>query len=292
MRSVWLITKKGPQNCYVGSSLLCSAYIMDIVRRHHVSSYGHGTRPIVFSHGFGTDQHAWQYVAPAFAARHPVVLFDLVGAGDSDAAAYDFTRYRTLDGYVDDLLTLLRTLQLPKVVYVGHSVSGMIGVLAAIRAPELFERLVLLAASPCYVNDGDYPGGFDTTDLEEMLGFLDRDFRAWSNTMVPHLVGGDMRPELVDEVLASFSRVDPAVARQFARATFLSDYRTCLPHLRIPALIVQCADDSIVPAEVGQYLHDHLAGSTLNILNTTGHYPHLNAPVATIAAVERYLAQA
>ncbi|GAB2777548.1 sigma-B regulation protein RsbQ [Hymenobacter luteus] len=262
---------------------------MDILKRHHVSSYGSGVQPILFSHGFGTDQHAWQYVAPAFAARHRVVLFDLVGAGSSDKAAYDFTRYNTLEGYADDLVTLLRALQLPKAVYVGHSVSGMIGVLAAIRAPELFERLVLLAASPCYLNDGDYSGGFEATDLEELLGFLDRDYRAWSNTMVPNLVGGDMRPELVDEVLDSFSRVDPAIARQFARATFLSDYRSQLAQLQVPSLIIQCADDSVAPAEVGHYLHDHLAGSTLEILNTTGHYPHLSAPVATIACLERYL---
>lgn len=262
---------------------------MDILQRHYVRSYGSGTHPMVFSHGFGTDQHAWQYMAPAFAASHRVVLFDLVGAGNSDKAAYDFTRYGTLEGYADDLVALLRTLQLPKVVYVGHSVSGMIGVLAAIRAPELFERLVLLAASPCYLNDGDYRGGFEVTDLEELLGFLDRDYRAWSHTMVPNLVGGDMRPELVDEVLASFSRVEPAIARQFARAAFLSDYRSQLTQLRIPSLIIQCAEDFVAPAEVGQYLHEHLAGSTLEILNTTGHYPHLNAPVATIACVERYL---
>lgn len=262
---------------------------MDILRRHHVSSYGSGGQPLVFSHGFGTDQQAWQYVAPAFAARHRVVLFDLVGAGSSDKSAYDFARYGTLAGYADDLVNLLRSLQLPKVVYVGHSVSGMIGVLAAIEAPELFERLVLLAASPCYLNDGDYPGGFEPTDLEELLGFLDRDYRAWSDSMVPNLVGGDMRPELVNEVLTSFSRVDPAIARQFARAAFLSDYRAQLAQLRVPALIVQCADDSIAPAEVGHYLHEQLAGSTLEILNTTGHYPHLNAAVATISCMERYL---
>lgn len=261
----------------------------NIARRHHVSCYGTGEQPIVFAHGFGTDQHAWQYVAPAFAAQHRVVLFDLVGAGASDKTAYNFTRYLTLDGYVEDLINLLRALQLPKAVYVGHSVSGMIGVLAAIRAPELFERLVLLAASPCYVNDGDYLGGFEASDLEEMLGFLDRDYRAWSDTMVPNLVGGDMRPELVDEVLASFCRVEPAIARQFARATFLSDYRAQLSQLQVPALIVQCAEDTVAPVEVGHYLHAHLPDSTLHILNTTGHYPHLNAPVATIAAVERYL---
>ncbi|RPD45323.1 alpha/beta hydrolase [Hymenobacter sediminis] len=262
---------------------------MNILHRHHVSFYGSGSQPIVFSHGFGTDQHAWQYVAPAFAARHQVVLFDLVGAGSSDKTAYDFTRYSTLEGYADDLVDLLRALQRPKVVYVGHSVSGMIGVLAAIRAPELFERLILLAASPCYINDGDYLGGFEPADLEELLGFLDQDYRAWSHTVVPTLVGGDMRPELVDEVLASFTRVDPAIARQFARATFLSDYRAQLNQLQVPSLIIQCAEDSVAPTEVGRYLHANLAGSTLDILNTTGHYPHLNASVATIASMERYL---
>lgn len=246
----------------------------------------------MFAHGFGTNQQAWRYVAPAFASRHQVVLFDLVGAGQSDKSAYDTTRYQTLDGYVNDLLELLRALQLPKVVYIGHSVSGIIGVLAAIQEPTLFERLVLLAASPCYINDGDYIGGFDTADLEEALGFLDRDYRGWSHAMVPGLVGGDMRSELVDEVMTSFCEVDPAVARQFARATFLSDYRTELSKLQIPALVVQCAQDTVAPSVVGQYLHANLAGSQLEILNTTGHYPHLNAPVATIASLERFLASA
>ena len=262
---------------------------MNRLLRHQVSMYGSGTQPMVFSHGFGTDQHAWRYVAPAFAAQHRVVLFDLVGAGRSDKEAYDFTRYRTLDGYVDDLLALLRELQLPKVVYVGHSVSGIIGVLAAIREPALFERLVLLAASPCYVNDGDYMGGFETPDLEELLGFLDRDYRAWSSSTIPALVGGDMRPDLLDDLLDSFSQVEPLIARQFARATFLSDYRADLPKLQVPALIVQCAEDTVAPSSVGHYLHTHLANSTLDILNTTGHYPHLSAPVATIASLQRYL---
>lgn len=265
---------------------------MDVLHRHHVSTYGAGAQPLVFAHGFGTDQQAWRYVAPAFAARNRVVLFDLVGAGRSDKSAYDFARYQTLEGYVNDLLELLRALQLPKVVYVGHSVSGIIGVLAAIREPALFERLVLLAASPCYVNDGDYVGGFEPADLEEVLGFLDRDYRGWSYTMVPNLVGGDMRPELVEEVLESFSELDPAIARQFARATFLSDYRAELSKLQVPTLVVQCAEDTVAPSIVGQYLHKHLAGSQLDILNTTGHYPHLNAPVATIASLERYLATA
>ncbi|RSK48798.1 alpha/beta fold hydrolase [Hymenobacter rigui] len=261
---------------------------MDILQRHYVSTYGAGKQPLMFAHGFGTDQHSWQYVAPSFASQYQVVLFDLVGAGRSDRSAYDFSRYHTLDGYAADLITLLRALDLPKVMYVGHSVSGMIGVLAAIQAPELFERLVLLAASPCYVNDGDYPGGFDPADLEELLGFLNLDYRAWSRAIVPSLIGGDMRPGLLDELLASFMSVDPAVARQFAHAAFLSDYRSALPNLQVPALIVQCAQDSVAPAAVGRYLHSKLADSTLDIIDTIGHYPHLNAPVATIAALHRY----
>jgi sigma-B regulation protein RsbQ len=265
------------------------AATVNLLHRHQVSRYGTGRNALVFAHGFGTDQHAWRYVAPAFAAGHQIVLFDLIGAGSSDKTAYDFARYHSLDGYADDLVQLLRALQLPPVVYVGHSVSGMIGVLAAIQAPELFERVVLLAASPCYLNDGDYAGGFDEGEMQEQLSFLDHDYRAWTDVMVPNLVGGDMRADLVNEVLASFIRVDPAIARQFARAAFLSDYRTALPLLRVPALVVQCAQDSVAPPAVGHYLHAHLPHSTLTILNTTGHYPHLNAPVATIASLERYL---
>jgi sigma-B regulation protein RsbQ len=265
---------------------------MDIYRRHNISTYGSGPQTLVFAHGFGTDQQAWRYVAPAFAAQYRVVLFDLVGAGNSDPAAYDYTRYQTLDGYVADLLNLLRELQLSKVLYVGHSVSGMIGVLAAIQEPALFERLVLLAASPCYVNDESYAGGFDSVDLEEMLHFLSQDYLSWSNMMVPALVGGDMRPELVDDLLTSFLRVEPAIARQFARATFLSDYRNELHKLRIPTLVVQCADDSVAPPPVGHYLHAHLSDSTLAIVDAEGHYPHLNAPVATIDVLRRYLGPA
>lgn len=262
---------------------------MDMLHRHHVTAYGAGSQPLVFAHGFGTDQHAWRYVAPAFAAQHQVVLFDLMGAGNSAKADYDFGRYQTLDGYATDLIELLRTLRLPKVVFVGHSVSGMIGVLAAIRAPELFERLVLLAASPCYLNDADYFGGFEPADLEELLELLNHDYQAWTGALVPAIVGGDMRPELLDELLASFRQVDPAVARQFARATFLSDYRADLPRLHVPTLIIQCAHDTVAPPAVGHYLHEHLPGSTLTILDTSGHYPHLNASVATIGALEQYL---
>ncbi|WP_324670741.1 alpha/beta hydrolase [Hymenobacter sp. GOD-10R] len=262
---------------------------MDILLRHHVTTYGSGTQPIVFAHGFGTDQHTWRHVAPAFANQYRVILFDWVGAGQSDKSAYDFTRYSSLEGYASDLIELLRELQLPKVIFVGHSVGGMIGLLAAIRAPELFERLVLVAASPCYVNHDNYAGGFEPGDLEELLGFLDRDYRAWSSMLVPSIVGGDMRPELLDELLTSFNSVEHAIARQFARATFLSDHRSDLPKLHVPTLVVQCADDSVAPAAVGEYMHERLAGSALNILDTSGHYPHLNAPVATIAALENYL---
>lgn len=262
---------------------------MDMLHRHHVTAYGTGPQPMVFAHGFGTDQHTWRYVAPAFAARHQVVLFDLIGAGRSDKQAYDFNRYHNLDGYATDLIEMLRTLQLPPVVFVGHSVGGMIGVLAAIRAPALFERLVLLAASPCYLNDADYFGGYEPADLEELLELLNHDYQAWTGALVPAIVGGDMRPELLDELLASFRQVDPAVARQFARATFLSDYRADLPQLHVPALVLQCAHDTVAPPAVGHYLHRHLPNSALTILDTTGHYPHLNAPVATIAALEQYL---
>jgi sigma-B regulation protein RsbQ len=265
---------------------------MDILLRHHVTMYGSGTQPMVFAHGFGTDQHTWRHVAPAFANHYRVILFDLVGAGQSDKSAYDFTRYSSLEGYATDLIELLRGLQLAKVIFVGHSVGGMIGVLAAIRAPELFERLVLVASSPCYVNDGNYAGGFEPSDLEELLGFLDRDYRAWSSMVVPDIVGGDMRPELLDELLTSFNSVEPAVARQFARTTFLSDHRLDLPKLHVPTLILQCADDSVAPPSVGEYMHNNLSGSALNILDTSGHYPHLNAPVATIAALESYLRSA
>jgi sigma-B regulation protein RsbQ len=244
---------------------------------------------MMFSHGYGCDQNMWRQVAPAFLDTHRVVLFDHVGAGRSDLSAYDDERYAGLDGYAGDVLEIVHEYDLRDVVFVGHSVSAMIGVLAAIREPGRFAALVLIGPSPRYLDDGDYVGGFTAADLEEMLEVLDSNYLGWSSAMAPVIMGNPDRPELGTELINSFCATDPEIARKFARVTFLSDNREDLPKLRTPALILQCTDDVIAPSVVGDYVHEQLPGSTLVVMNATGHCPNLSAPAETVAAIKAFL---
>jgi sigma-B regulation protein RsbQ len=245
--------------------------------------------PMMFAHGYGCDQNMWRYVHPAFADTHRIILFDHVGNGKSDLSAYDEKRYSTLDGYAEDVLQIIHELDLYDVVFVGHSVSAVIGVLAAVREPERFDRLVLIGPSPRYIDEGDYVGGFTRQDIEEMLESLDSNYLGWSSAIAPVIMGNPDRPELGAELTNSFCRTDPEIARRFAHVTFLSDNREDLAKLRVPALILQCSDDVIAPAVVGDYVHKHVAGSTLVTMNATGHCPNLSAPGETIDAIRAYL---
>ncbi|HEX8611797.1 MAG TPA: alpha/beta hydrolase [Telluria sp.] len=249
---------------------------------------------MLFAHGFGCDQGMWRLVEPAFRADYRTVLFDHVGAGDADLACYDPVRYDSLDQYADDVLDICRELALERPVFVGHSVSSMIGMLAAIKAPQLFARLVLVCPSPCYINDSDgdgggYVGGFSRDDVNGLIDFLDDNFVAWSGAMAPVIMGNAERPELGKELESSFCRTDPTAARQFARVTFLSDNRRELGLLRTPALILQTSEDAIAPPAVGRYLHQALHGSTLVQMAARGHCPNLSAPQETVAAIREYL---
>jgi sigma-B regulation protein RsbQ len=261
-----------------------------VLRRNNVRVSGpEGGRPMIFAHGFGCDQNMWRFVAPAFEDRHRVVLFDHVGAGGSDLSAYDPARYSSLDGYADDVIEICRALDLPPAILVGHSVSAMIGALAAIRAPERFDRLVMVGPSPRYIDDEGYVGGFAADEIEELLDSLESNFLGWSSAMAPVIMGNADRPELGEELANSFCRTDPDIARQFARATFLSDNRADLSLLRTPALILQCSDDVIAPREVGEYVHRHVADSRFRLIQATGHCPNLSAPEAVIEAIEEFL---
>ena len=262
---------------------------MNALVRNNVVVSGSGEQALVFVHGFGCDQHMWRLVAPAFEDRYRVVMLDLVGAGKSDLKAYDPARYRNLDAHAADILEVLHALDLEQVVFVGHSVSAMIGVLAAIAEPARFTRLVLVAPSPRYIDDVDYSGGFARADIEELLDTMDSNYLGWADQMAPMVMKHADRPELAGELKASFCRTDPTIARHFARVTFLTDSRADLPHVRTPALILQCAYDSLAPVSVGEYLRRHLPGSTLAVLDTSGHCPHLSAPQATIAAIDDFL---
>jgi sigma-B regulation protein RsbQ len=259
-----------------------------ILKRNNVTITGRGQQPMVFAHGYGCDQNMWRFITPAFEDRYRIVLLDHVGHGKAEAS-FDRQKYGRLDGYAEDVLGVVRELDLRDVIFVGHSVSGMIGVLAAIREPSRFARLVLIGPSPCYINDDDYVGGFKREDIEGLLEFLDSNHLGWSSTMAPVIMGNPDRPELGEELTNSFCRTDPEIAKHFARVTFLSDNRADLPKLRTSALILQCSADAIAPEQVGLYVHRNVAGSRFVQLQATGHCPNLSAPEETVAAIEAYL---
>jgi sigma-B regulation protein RsbQ len=254
--------------------------------RNNVDVVGREDAPtIVLAHGFGCDQSLWRLVVPELVADFRVVLFDHVGSGAADPAAWDAERYATLQGYADDILGILSELDLRDVTFVGHSVAAMMGVLAVVTDSSRFGKLVLLTPSPCYIDDDGYRGGFTRADIDELLESLASNYLGWSRAMAPVIMGAPDRPELADELVNTFCQTDPECARVFARATFLSDNRAELSRVSVPTLVIECEHDAIAPREVGAYVHRQIGGSTLVTLNTTGHCPHLSAPQATAKAI-------
>ena len=263
---------------------------MSVLARHNVQVRGvPDGQPLLFAHGFGCDQNMWRFVAPEFEDAYRVVLFDHVGAGESDLSAYDPDRYSSLQGYAQDVLEICRELDLRDVVFVGHSVSAMMGVLAAAEEPERFARLVLVGPSPRYVNDEGYAGGFSREDIEGLLESLDSNYLGWSSAMAPVIMGNADRPELGEELTNSFCSTDPDIARRFARVTFLSDNREDLKRVRTPTVVLQCSDDAIAPEAVGEYVTRSIPGAELVRLRATGHCPNLSAPEETAAAIKSFL---
>lgn len=261
-----------------------------MLERNNVRVYGDpDAQAMVFAHGFGCDQNMWRFVAPEFEADHRVVLFDHVGAGASDLSAYDPDRYGTLDGYAEDVVEICHELDIAGAVFVGHSVSAMIGVLAAKRDPALFSRLVLVGPSPRYIDDEDYVGGFSREDIDELLESLESNFLGWSSAMAPAIMGNPDRPELGEELTNSFCATDPDIAARFARVTFLSDNRDDLAAVGVPALVLQTREDAIAPPAVGEYVHHQIPGSSYVLLDATGHCPNLSAPRATTEAIRAFL---
>ena len=262
----------------------------DVLQRNNVRVTGDPAGPVLmFAHGFGCSQETWGLVAPAFEADHRVVLFDYVGAGGSDRTAYDRRKYDSLDGYAADVLEILHALDAADVVFVGHSVSAMVGVLAANREPERFRGLVLVGPSPRYTNDGDYVGGFASADIDALLDSLDANFVEWSHATAPVIMGRPDRPELGAGLAESFCRFDPEIARDFARVTFLSDNRADLPTVSVPTVVLQCLSDAIAPTEVGRYVHAQIPGSRLRLLEAAGHVPILSAPDEVVAEIRQFL---
>ena len=262
---------------------------MSVIQRNNVKIAGEGQRAMIFAHGFGCDQNMWRFVEPAFRNGFRTVLFDHVGAGASDLSAYSKDKYSTLEGYADDVVEIGKELGLEGAVFVGHSVSAMIGAIAAAKAPEMISDLVLVGPSPRYIDDGDYVGGFSESQIEELLDFLDSNHMGWSQAMAPAIMGNPDRPELGAELSNSFCRTDPEIAKHFARTTFMSDNRADLAKVKARTLVLQCSDDIIAPLGVGEHVHRNIPGSKLVIMKATGHCPNLSAPDETISAIRSFV---
>lgn len=261
-----------------------------VLKRNNVTTIGQGTKTMVFAHGFGCDQNMWRFVTPAFAAEWRIVLFDYVGAGKSDLSAYSRTRYSSLNGYAQDLIDVCEALDLDEVVFVGHSVSSMVGAMASIQRPNLFRHLIMVGPSPRYINDPpDYIGGFERQDIQGLLDMMEKNYMGWANFLAPMIMKNDDHPEFSSMLEESFCSTDPTTARQFAEVTFFSDSRADLPKVTVPSLILQCSDDIIAPEAVGRYLHAHLPKASFHQLRATGHCPHVSHPEETIASIQSYL---
>lgn len=262
----------------------------NIVVRNNVKISGKGTQPILFAPGFGCDQTVWRQVIPAFEEHYQVILFDYVGSGNSDISAYTSERYSTLNGYAQDILDVCSYLQLKDVILVGHSVSSMIGLLASIYQPTLFSNLIMIGPSPCYLNDPpEYFGGFEKEDLHSLIEMMEKNYIGWANIFASTVVNNDDRPDVTKELEDRFCSTDPIIAKQFALAAFFSDNRDDLRKGVVPTLILQCSEDIIAPAEVGQYVHEQLPKSEFQVMNATGHCPHMSHPEETVQLINQYL---
>ncbi|HVG14224.1 MAG TPA: alpha/beta hydrolase [Chitinophagaceae bacterium] len=260
-----------------------------VAARNNVKIFGSGTQPMLFAHGFGCDQNMWRFVTRVFEEDYKIILFDYVGSGKSDISAYNAERYSTLQGYSRDLLEICEELSLRDVIFVGHSVSAMVGMLAAIEQPKYFSKLIMIGPSPCYINDGEYIGGFERKDIEGLLDMMDKNYIGWANFLGPSIVGNPDRPQLGEELTESFCSTDPVIARRFAEATFLSDNRTDLKYNKTNTLVLQCSDDMIAPLEVGDYLSKNLPYSVLRVMKATGHCPHISHPEEVIELMKEFL---
>jgi sigma-B regulation protein RsbQ len=261
----------------------------DVLARNNVHVSGKGKQPMLFVHGFGCDQNMWRFLTPAFEDDYRIVLMDYVGCGKSDWTAYSAERYGNLGGYVRDVLDVIEALDLRDIVFVGHSVSAVVGLLASIQAPQRFARHILIGPSPCYVNEGSYVGGFERKDIEGLLDMMEKNYIGWASYLAPVVMKNAEQEDRVKELQESFCSTDPRITRNFATATFLSDNRADMRKVTVPSLVLQCSEDAIAPVEVGEYMGRVLGGSTYRLMRATGHCPHMSHPAETIALMKEYL---
>ncbi|HNB26276.1 MAG TPA: alpha/beta hydrolase [Alphaproteobacteria bacterium] len=260
-----------------------------ICRALNARAVGDSDDILILAHGFGSDQSVWRDYMPWLSQRYRVVAYDLACAGTASPEFFTLPRHESLDGHVDDLIHLLRALSVGRCTFVGHSVSGMLGVLAARRVPEIFEKLILIGASACYLSDTHYMGGFDYDAIGAILNAIRLNYRDWAKSFGPFAVDKAPGDPAAESFVASLLRMRPDVAVAMAKAIFLSDYRAVLPSCTAPTTILQTRHDPAVPLQAAQYLGEHIPASTLEIIDATGHLPHLSAPATMAAALRRHL---
>jgi sigma-B regulation protein RsbQ len=263
--------------------------MMSVLARNNVNIFGEGDKVLLFAHGFGCDQNAWNRITNFFTKDYKLVLFDFVGAGKSDLASYSPQKYASLDGYVNDVIEICDSLELKNAIFIGHSVSCMIGALASIKRPNIFEKLIFIGPSPCYISKGDYAGGFDRETIDSLLEVMEEDYITWARSIAPAIMNSQNGDELTTELSDSFCSIDPIIAKQFARVTFLSDNRKDLPLIKVESLTIQCSNDMIAPLSVGEYINANTPNNTLIVLEANGHCPHMSHPTETAHAINAFL---
>jgi len=262
----------------------------DVLARNNVKVIGNGSKTLMLAHGFGCDQNMWRFMTPALEQKFKIVLFDYVGSGSSDLSQYDKERYSRLEGYAEDIVEIGEALQLTDVIFIGHSVSSIIGSLASIEAPKLFSKMIMICPSPCFLNfPPDYLGGFEKQDLQELLNLMDKNYIGWANYLAPLVMGDNNPSELTNELSSSFCSTDPVVAKGFAKATFLSDYRHILKKVKQPTLIFQSKNDSLAPPEIGKFINENITNSELELVEADGHCLHMTHPDQVTNSIFKYL---
>ncbi|MBS7566690.1 alpha/beta hydrolase [Mucilaginibacter sp. Bleaf8] len=263
----------------------------DILRRNNVHVEGNIERPetIVFAHGFGSDQTAWRGVKPAFESSYRLVLFDNAGAGQAAPLSYSPAKYRSLQGYALDLLEIANTLNLRNAIFVGHSVSAMIGLLSSISAHDVFSKLILIGASPRYLNDAGYCGGFSKQDLESLYTQMTDGYLQWASGFSKLAMANHHNPDLAASFSKSLSALRPDTALQVAKSIFESDFRSILPQVNREVLLIRSQTDTVVPEEVSIYLNQHIRNSRLVTVDAEGHFPHMSAPQEIIKAIREFI---
>ncbi|EYU44463.1 hypothetical protein ABFS82_08G055600 [Erythranthe guttata] len=257
---------------------------------HNVRVVGSGQLTIVLAHGFGTDQSVWKHLVPHLVEEYRVVLYDNMGAGTTNPDYFDFDRYSTLEGYAYDVIAILEELRIQSCVYVGHSVSAMIGVIASVTRPELFSKIITVSASPRYLNDPDYYGGFEEEDIVQLFDAMGSNYKSWCAGWAPLAVGGDMESLAVQEFSRTLFNMRPDIALSVAQTIFYSDVRPLLGHVTVPCHVIQSVKDLAVPVVVSEYLHQNLGGdSIVEVMSTDGHLPQLSSPDVVVPVLLRHI---